>query len=319
VSPSESFTAVDVSRVAALGGGLIGRSWTALFLAAGKSVSVYDPDPATEVRIKDTVEAAWPVLTALGLTDGSSPAGELTFTHDARAAVDGAQFVQESIPERVDLKHALYAEIEPALEADAVVASSASGLTLSELQHGWGRPGRLVLGHPFNPPHLIPLVEVMGNERTDPGVVDAARRFYESIGKVTIEVRREVPGHVANRLQAALWREAIHLVNEGVATVHDVDVAISSGPGLRWAVMGPTLLFHLGGDDGGIATFCERYADSFHRWWDDLGRARLDGPTVKALVDGMAQSAGSETTEDLAAKRDKTLTAVIAATHPRDS
>jgi len=306
----------EVSRVAALGGGLIGRSWTALFLAAGVSVIVYDPDPATEKRVHDEVESAWPVLTALGLTSDGAPTGELSFSRDARAAVDGAQFVQESIPERVDLKHALYAEIEPVLDDAAVVASSASGLTLTELQGGWARPGRLVLGHPFNPPHVIPLVEVMGNERTDPGVVAAARRFYESIGKVTIEVRREVPGHVANRLQAALWREAIHLVNEGVASVHDVDLAVSSGPGLRWAVMGPTQLFHLGGDDGGITAFCERYADSFHRWWDDLGQPHLDAPTVERLVEGMKESLGSETNEQLAARRDAVLTAVIAATHP---
>jgi 3-hydroxyacyl-CoA dehydrogenase len=318
MSPSE-LPEPGVRRVAALGGGLIGRSWTALFLAAGTSVAVYDPDPAAEARVKDAVEDAWPVLASLGLATGGGPAGELTFTHDAREAVAGADFVQESIPERVDLKHRLYAEIEPVLEPHAVVASSASGLTLSELQAGWARPGRLVLGHPFNPPHLIPLVEVMGNERTDPGVVDTARRFYESVGKVTIEVRREVPGHVANRLQAALWREAIHLVDEGVASLHDVDVAVSSGPGLRWAVMGPTQLFHLGGDDGGIATFCERYADSFHRWWDDLGDPRLDGPTVAALVEGMAESADGETHADLVARRDATLTAVIAATHPRQS
>jgi len=303
--------------VATLGGGLIGRSWAALFLAGGKSVCVHDPDPAAEARVRDAVDAAWPVLTSLGLTSGEVPAEALTFSSDARAAVAGAQFVQESIPERVDLKHALYAEIEPALGEDVVVASSASGLTLSELQGGWARPGRFVLGHPFNPPHLIPLVEVMGNDRTDDGVVDTARRFYESVGKVTIEVRREVPGHVANRLQAALWREAIHLVEEGVASVHDVDVAVSSGPGVRWAVMGPTTLFHLGGDDGGIAAFCERYADSFHRWWGDLGDPRLDQQTVQDLIDGMADSVGGATVDDLATQRDATLMRVIAATHPR--
>jgi hypothetical protein len=204
VSPSE-FS--EVRHVAALGGGLIGRSWTALFLAAGRSVAVFDPDPATERRVRDTVTSAWPVLQRLGLTLTSEPEAGLVICDDPRAAVDGAQFVQESIPERVASKHDLYATIEPVLADDVVVASSASGLTLSELQGGWSDPSRLVLGHPFNPPHLIPLVEVMGNERTAPGVVAAARLFYESVGKVTIEVKREVPGHVANRLQAALWRE----------------------------------------------------------------------------------------------------------------
>jgi 3-hydroxyacyl-CoA dehydrogenase len=298
--------------VAALGGGLIGRSWTALFLAADRSVAVYDPDPATESRLRETIESTWPVLQELGLTRAAAPESDLVICADPRDAVEGAAFVQESVPERVDLKHQLYAVIEPVLAADAVVASSASGLTLSELQAGWTDPARLVLGHPFNPPHLIPLVEVMGNQRTAPGVVPAARRFYESVGKVTIEVRREVPGHVANRLQAALWREAIHLVNEGVASVSDVDTAVSSGPGLRWPVMGPTLLFHLGADGGGLATFCQRYADSFNRWWDDLGDPRLDGPTEHRLVEGLAAGTG-EDVQVLAAERDARLTAVIAA------
>ena len=307
-----------VDRVAALGGGLIGRSWTALFLAAGKSVALFDPDPGAEAQVGKAIEHAWPVLLELGLAGTPAPAAELVVCADARDAVEGAQFVQESVPEQIALKHRLYAEIEPVLGADAIVASSASGLTLTELQGGWQRPDRVVLGHPFNPPHLIPLVEVMGNARTAPGVVDRARAFYESIGKVTIEVRREVPGHVANRLQAALWREAIHLVNEGVATVADVDTAVSSGPGLRWAAMGPTTLFHLGGDDGGLATFCERYADSFNRWWDDLGQPHLDGPTAERLVDGLSSVPGADDIERLAARRDALVTALVAATHPRD-
>lgn len=307
----------DATRVAVLGGGLIGRSWAALFLAAGKSVAVYDPDPATEARVRETVESVWPTLRQLGLTDHPSPAENLVISTDAGSAVANAQFVQESVPERVEVKHRLYAEIEDALAAGAVVASSASGLTLTELQAGWRRPDRFVLGHPFNPPHLIPLVEVMGNERTAAGVVDWARAFYESVGKVTIEVKREVPGHVANRLQAALWREAIHLVNEGVASVVDVDTAVSSGPGLRWAAMGPTHLFHLGADETGLAEFCARYSDSFNRWWDDLGEPHLDTPTVDRLVEGMAPVVDSMSYEELAARRDALVAAVVAATHGR--
>lgn len=305
----------DVQHVATLGGGLIGRSWTALFLAGGKSVTVYDPDPATEARARTAVEEAWPVMRTIGLTTSNEPETDLVFCNDVRAAVDGAQFVQESIPERPELKRELYGTIEPVLAEEAVVASSASGLTLSELQEGWSDPARLVLGHPFNPPHLIPLVEVMGNERTAPGTVASARDFYESVGKVTIEVKREVPGHVANRLQAALWREAVHLVNEGVASVEDIDTAISSGPGLRWAVMGPTQLFHLGGDEGGLAAFYERYAASFNRWWDDLGDPRLDDETARRLIDGLSAATSSQDVGQLANKRDTLLTEVVAATH----
>ncbi|MFG3254912.1 3-hydroxyacyl-CoA dehydrogenase NAD-binding domain-containing protein [Streptomyces sp. NPDC048172] len=302
------------TRVASLGGGVIGRSWTALFLAAGRSVAVHDPDPSAEGRVRRAVEDAWPVLAELGLTDHGDP-DDLHFHADPRAAVEGAAFVQESVPERLGLKHELYAAVEPALDAGAVVASSASGLTLTELQRGWSDPGRLVLGHPFNPPHLVPLVEVMGNDRTAAGVVDRARAFYASVGKVTIEVRREVPGHVANRLQAALWREAIHLVNEGVASVEDVDTAVSAGPGLRWATMGPTLLFHLGAGEGGLEEFCERYADSFNRWFDDLGSPRLDEATARRLTDGLRPVAGAHSVDELSRRRDALLTELIALTH----
>jgi carnitine 3-dehydrogenase len=303
-------------RVAAIGGGLIGRSWTALFLAAGRPVAVHDPAPGAEAVVRASVEEAWPTLRQLGLTDTDGPEAELTFHADPRDAVEGAAFVQESIPERVALKHELYAAIEDALSADAIVATSASGLTLTELQAGWRDPARFVLGHPFNPPHLIPLVEVMGNDRTAPGVVDDARAFYESVGKVTIEVRREVPGHVANRLQAALWREAIHLVNEGVASVVDVDKAVSAGPGQRWAAMGPTQLFHLGADDG-LEQFCEHYADSFNRWWDDLGTPHLNDATVARLVAGLTEVTDTTSYADLVAHRNALVTAVVAATHPR--
>ena len=306
----------EVSRVATLGGGVIGQSWTALFLAAGKSVTLFDPDPRVEARVREAVEQAWPTLRELGLAQTDGPIGELVVSDNAPAAVADAEFVQESVPERIALKHKLYAEIEPVLPDGVVVASSASGLTLTELQEGWQDPGRLVLGHPFNPPHLIPLVEVMGNTRTNVGVIDWTRAFYESMGKVTIEVKKEVPGHVANRLQAALWREVVHLVNEGVASVNDIDTAVSSGPGLRWAVMGPTRLFHLGAGDGGLSAFCERYEDSFNRWWDDLGAPHLDQAAADRLVAGLRQDPSADDVATLAAQRDQVLTAIVSATHP---
>ncbi len=302
----------SISHVASLGGGVIGASWTALFLAAGKSVAVFDPAVGIERDVRKYVERAWPTLTELGLTDRGDP-DAVSFHVDARSAVDGAAFVQESVPERLDIKHDLFREIEPAIAPDAIVASSASGLTLTEMQGGWTSPERFVLGHPFNPPHLVPLVEVLGNDRTMVSVVSAARAFYESVGKVTIEVRREVPGHVANRLQAALWREAIHLVMEGVASVEDVDTAVWAGPGLRWAAMGPTMLFHLGAGAGGLASFCERYTDSFNRWWDDLGRPHLDADVAAELTTQLSRTTGDIQTEELAAHRDAMITALLVA------
>ena len=302
-----------VAHTASLGGGVIGASWTALFLAAGKSVAVFDPAAGAEHQVRRYVESAWPTLVEIGLAGDGDP-DAVTFHADPRSAVEEADFVQESVPERLAIKHELFAEIESALRSNAIVASSASGLTLTEMQGGWTSPGRFVLGHPFNPPHLIPLVEVLGNEHTAPGVVAEARAFYESVGKVTIEVQREVPGHVANRLQAALWREAIHLVMEGVATIEDVDTAVWAGPGLRWAAMGPTTLFHLGAGEGGLAAFCERYSDTFNRWWDDLGTPHLDPEVAGELVRQLSTSLGDVPTEQIATRRDALITAMLRAT-----
>ncbi|MBS0419670.1 MAG: 3-hydroxyacyl-CoA dehydrogenase [Proteobacteria bacterium] len=300
-------------HIAILGAGVIGASWAALFLAAGHRVAVFDPAAGAEDAVRKYIDSSSFTLEELGLRSRGTQ-HNLSFHSTAVSAVASAEFVQESVPERLDLKHALYAAIEPVLKKDAVVASSASGLRLSEMQAGWRDPSRLILGHPFNPPHLIPLVEVMGNERTAPGVVDEAERLYRSLGKVTIRVNREVPGHIANRLQAALWREAIHLMSIGAASVEDIDTAIWAGPGLRWAAMGPAMLFHLGAGQGGMAAFCERYAPSFHRWWDDLGNARLDPDTVAKLVAGVSDEAASSSPEVLCERRDELILAMLKAT-----
>ncbi len=299
-------------RVAILGAGVIGASWTALFLARGWDAAVHDPAPDAEGHVSAYVETAWPTLEALGLI--CEAPGAPSFYADPREAVEGAAFVQESVPERLPTKHALYAAIEPALSPSAVVASSASGLTLSAMGAGWRNPSRLVLGHPFNPPHLIPLVEVMGPD----DAAAKAERIYESLGKTTIRVRKEVPGHVANRLQAALWREAIHLAAEGVASVGDIDAAVRTGPGLRWAVMGPTTLFHLGAGEGGLAAFLDRYADSFETWWRDLGAPSLTPEVRRLLVEGIRDEAGSDRSEALSKQRDAMISRVLQAIRRAD-
>jgi len=305
----------EFKQTAILGAGVIGASWAALFLASGRQVALYDIAPDAEKTVRHYIEKVWPSLQALGAIKEGNP-DNIIFCNSAIAAVEGADFVQENVPERLHLKHALYAEIEPALNAQTVVATSASGLTLSEMQRGWTKPNRFVLGHPFNPPHLIPLVEVMGNEYTDTDAVEAAEMFYQSIGKVTIRVNKEVPGHVANRLQAAVWREAIYLVKSGVASVEDVDKAMWAGPGLRWAVMGPTLLFHLGAGKGGLAEFCERYSDSFNRWWDDLGSLHLDTELAGQLVSGIDQALDGRSTDELSAQRDALIVSIQKAMRP---
>ena len=302
-----------VERVAVVGAGVIGSSWASLFLAAGKEVDVFDPSPSAETDTRAYIEGAWPSLEALGLVRAEASPDAITFARDAAAAVSRAQFVQESVPERLPLKHEIYRLIEPALAPGAVLATSSSGLLLGDLQQAWADPGRFILGHPFNPPHLIPLVELLGNERTSDGVLDWARDLYEDCGKVTIRVKKEVPAHVANRLQAALWREAINLVVEGVASLEDVDKAVTAGPGLRWSVMGPHMLFSLGSGGKGIDGFCERYRDSFHRWWETMGSPTLTDEVGRLLAEGVAEEERGRSFAELAAERDRKLIAAIKA------
>lgn len=305
--------APSVEVVGVVGAGVIGASWSALLLAAGMEVDCFDPAPEAENTTRDYIERAWPALQALNrVRPGASP-DRLRFVSSAAAAVTRAQFVQESVPERLPLKLDIYRLIEPVLAPEAMVATSSSGLLLSDLQAGWKDPGRFILGHPFNPPHLIPLVELLGNHRTAEGVLDRAAALYEHCGKVTIRVRKEVPAHVANRLQAALWREAVSLVAEGVASVEDVDKAITAGPGLRWSVMGPHMLFSLGSGGHGIDGFCERYRDSFHQWWDSMGTPSLTAETASLLAKGIAEEEAGRSFEQLASERDTKLVAALRA------
>ena len=305
----------DIQQVGIIGAGVIGSSWVSLFLAAGLKVSVYDSLAGSEERVRDYIDRAWPTLDELGLAQNGDP-DNIRFHATLEGAVTGAGFVQECVPERLELKHQLFAALEPLLAPDAIVASSASGLMLSEMQAAWQNPSNFILGHPFNPPHLIPLVELLGNEKTADGVLERAEAFYQRAGKVTIRVRREVPAHVANRLQAALWREAIHLVESGVASVEDVDKAVWAGPGLRWAAMGPHMLFHLGAGSGGIEEFCSRYADSFHRWWDDLGQTHLKPELIQTLAKGIEQEAAGKDVQRAAQERDALIVAMLRETLP---
>jgi len=220
--------------------------------------------------------------------------------------------VQEQAPEREEIKQPLLARIDAVLPPEIVIASSSSGLLISRLQSACQHPERCVGGHPFNPPHLIPLVEVVGGERTAPATIEQAMAFYAAIGKRPIHIRREVAGHVANRLQAALWREAVHLVASGVASVADVDTAISEGPGLRWALMGPHLTFHLAGGTGGMPHFLDQLGPPLEGWWNDLGQPSLTPEVREALIAGVAAEAAGRDIPTLAAVRDQFLIDLLA-------
>lgn len=301
-----------VRRVAVIGAGTIGASWAAYFLSRGIEVAVSDPAPDAEAKTAAMIDAAWPVLERLGLSAHADRA-RWRFTADPADAAAGAEFVQENAPERVAIKIELYERLEAAVDDDVVICSSTSGLLMTELQYGRRRPERFVVGHPFNPPHLVPLVEVVGGKKTAPDVIDWTMAFWRHAGKHPIHIRRELPGHVANRLQAALWREAVSLVAEGVASVADVDAAVAYGPGLRWAVMGPHMIFHLGGGAGGMAQFVEHFGPPMQRWWKDMKDPVLSEDVVRALIGGLAEEAGGRSPVALAAERDDKLIAILKA------
>jgi 3-hydroxybutyryl-CoA dehydrogenase len=304
---------VDILKtVAVLGTGVIGRSWIALFAASGLAVRVHDLRKEAEDDVRQFWSDVQPTLVELGLRCAKSNP-EIRFFGSAAEAVATAELVQECVPERLPIKQTLFREIEPALSPNAIVATSSSGFLLSDLQRAWDDPGKLIIAHPFNPPHIIPLVELYANERTAAGIVERARQFYEHCRKTTILLKKEVPAHVANRLQAALWREAIHLVNEGVVSVKDVDVAVSTGPGLRWAVMGPHMLLNLGGGSDGLRAYCEQFRDSYHAWWKDLGEPKITADTVSKLVQGLQEEIGGRDYEALCWERDAKLVAAIRA------
>ena len=297
----------SIRRVAVVGTGTIGMSWAATFLSHGLEVSASDPAPEAEARLRHFIDAAWPAVARLGPAAATPPHDLLVFCADAEAAVAGADFVQENAPEREAVKQELLARIDAVLPPEIVIASSSSGLLISRLAASCRRPERVVIGHPFNPPHLIPLVEVVGGAQTAPAAIERAMGFYSSIGKRPIHIRREVAGHIANRLQAALWREAVHLLASGVASAADIDAAISEGPGLRWALMGPHLTFHLAGGSGGIAHFLESLGPPLESWWDDLGSPRLTPEVCAALIEGVAAEAGGRDIAKLEAARDRFL------------
>ncbi len=303
----------NVEHIGIVGTGTIGASWAGYFLARGYQVTATDPAPEFESYVLNYIEKAWPALEALGVVTERGNPDQITLAKEPATALREVQFIQESVPERLDLKRRVYAEIEPVIAPETIIASSASGLMVSELQSQALHPERFALAHPFNPPHLIPLVEVLGGQQTDPAVVDWVLDFYNGCGKEAIRINKEVPGHVANRLQAALWREAIHLVADGVASVADVDRAIASGPGLRWAIFGPHMTFHLGSGGAGMDVFIERYKESFHRWWADLGDPQLTVEIGQLLAAGLEEEEAGRSFEQLAAERDAKLVALLKA------
>src|SRR3954451_23882199 len=308
-----------IRRVAIIGTGLIGASWAALFLAKGLDVVATDIAPNAEASLRRFVDAAWPALERLGLAPGASPL-RLVFTADLAEAVKGADLVQENGPERIDFKKKLYGQLDELLPPDVIIASSSSGLTMSDIQSGCpSHPERCVIGHPFNPPHLVPLVEIVGGARTAEAALRRAAEFYEGLGKQVVRLRKEVPGHVANRLQAALAREVYHLVADDVVSVADVDKALCWGPGLRWGIMSQVLLNHLGGGQGGIEHFFDQFTKPMTAWWKVLGSPELTPELQRKLIDGLHAEVGARPIAELEAQRDEILLGLLVLRNKHES
>ena len=302
----------DVTTVTCVGAGVIGGGWVAYFLSRGYRVVAWDPAEDAEARLRHLVGGAWTALTDLGLAPGAST-DNLTVVQDLADACAQADFVQESAPEDLELKRTLLADIDAATPEHVVISSSTSGYGMSEMQVRCAHPERTVVGHPFNPPYLIPLVEVVGGTATSPDVVEWTSDFFRHAGKSVITMDSEVPGFIANRLQEALWREALHMVAEGEATVEQIDLSITDGPGLRWAIQGPMLTFHLAGGQGGMAHMLDHFGPSLLSPWTRLTAPELTPELRDAVVDGCEREADGRSVDDLIGERDRGVIAILRA------
>jgi 3-hydroxyacyl-CoA dehydrogenase len=300
-----------VRRVAVLGSGTVGASWALYFLARGLEVAVYDTDPAREAFVRDYIERGWPTMRRLGEGLSQTPPA-IVFRHSLQETIGGADYVQEAVPDVATIKRELFGRLDRSLPAHVIVGSSTSSLLMSELQAGLPTAERFVVAHPFNPPHLIPVVEVVGGRLTSSRALDATCAFFTRIGKTVLRMRKEIRGHLVNRLQAALFQEAVWLVQEGVADVADIDRGIAMGPGLRWAAAGPFLTFHLGADAGGIRSYLHHLGSAHERMWEDLQRVPTIRPEVaEQITAGVHAEVGSASVAELAARRDEALIALL--------
>ena len=300
-----------IKKIAIVGTGVIGASWAAQYLARGFDVVATDPAPNAEANLRKYVDEAWEQLKDIGLSPGASR-DRLSFTANMKEALSKADLVQENGPERPDFKMKLYADMDEATPVDSIIASSSSGITPSVMQSKCQHPERVVVGHPFNPPHIIPLVEVVGGARTSPEAIKQAMAFYTSIGKKAIHVRKELPGHVANRLQAALYREMLYLIEQGVLSVEETDAAVCYGPGLRWGVMGQSLQWHVGGGAGGINHFMEHLMDPLTGMMKALGNPQITPQLKQTIIDGVTREAANRSVDELAQEENKLIVGYLA-------
>lgn len=302
----------DVRRVTTLGAGPIGAGWAAHFLARGYDVTAYLHSMDELAVFNEVLDTGWISLEALGLAPGASRS-RLKLTDNLEEAVADAQFVQESAPERLAIKQSLYEALGRAVPADVVIGSSTSGLTMTDIQAKCASPERTVIGHPFNPPYLLPLVEIIGGKETDPAAVEWARDFYAAAGKAPLVMKKEIPGFVATRLQEALWREALHMVANGEATPEDIDIALMNGPAPRMAIQGQCMAFHVACGEGGMATNLDQFGPALKLPWTRLEAPELTQELRDRMVNGCNEVAAGRHFKDMAAERDRAIVGILKA------
>ena len=299
----------SVERVTSIGAGPIGAGWAASFLARGYKVSCYIHDDSEEASLRALIENAWTSLASLGLSAGATLAN-LSCSSDLELAVDGAQFIQESAPENLQLKQDLYRKLGEIVPANVVIASSTSGLPMTDIQASCSSPQRTVVGHPFNPPYLLPLVEIVAGKETSPEALEWLVDFYKSAGKAPLVLKKEIPGFIATRLQEAIWREALHMIANDEASVEDIDFAIVNGPGPRWAMMGPCLTYHIGGGEGGMEYCLEQFGPALKLPWSRMDAPELTEDLKNRLIEGSRRLAAERSYEILNRQRDAGLVAI---------
>ncbi|ETW93634.1 MAG: 3-hydroxybutyryl-CoA dehydrogenase [Candidatus Entotheonella factor] len=309
-----------VQQVAVIGTGVIGAGWTAHFLRQGLDVVVYDPAPDAEAALRTKIAEVWPIMEQLGLMPEASP-DRWRFANHVADAVAAAHFVQENAPERLAVKQTVLAEIDASTPPETVISSSTSGYAMTDMQIlCWHHPERTVVSHPFNPPYLIPLVEVVGGKQTEPAVVDWTADFWTAMGKKPLKMTKELPGFIANRLQEAMWREALHMLHSGMATIEEIDAAITTGPGLRWAIMGPMLTFHLAGGAQGMAHMLDHFNPNEFDHWTFLSAPQITEELKSRIVAGCEAEADGRSIQQLEQERDIALVALLKAlSHCRET
>lgn len=305
----------EIKNVAILGTGTVGASWATFFASKGIPVRMYDVDASILEKGVRKAKENLATLVDYGLLDKSAldiATGNILSVNNLREMVEGADYVQESVLENYEVKKKVFHELDALTAADVILASSSSGLLMSEIQSVTDNPERCLIAHPFNPPHLVPLVELVPGRQTDLKLVGSIKIFFEGLGKIPVLLKKEAPGHIANRLAAALWREAIEIVVRGIASVEDVDKALYAGPGIRWALMGQHLIYHLGGGEGGYEYFIDHIGKAFGTLWKDMPTwTEISDESKKTLVQGIEDAVGDKSLGELARWRDQKIVDLI--------